>query len=312
VAIFATKGYGKLRSPIWRIPAVLIMFLACKQGKAQAPAASGPPAKEAQATGMTLNTAFNGSADSDSSVYDWTTTTGYIFNKHFSANVGVPLLVVKGTTSTGTTTSNSGLGNIFGQLQFADKNPVLSFGSVATVALPTGDSSKGLSTGRVTFDWTNQVAKEWGRFTPFLSAGVANSIFDSRYQSRPYTTLGTLAHFEAGTSFDLGRSLTISASAYDIATWGAQKVYSRVAGRGAGGAQASKHGRVYLDNAVTSGGSSIDRDNGFNADLDFNPWKYVDFDFGFSHSVHYQLDTFSFGVGFNLSSLLRRGGISRN
>ena len=129
-----------MRSPIWRIPAVLIMFWACKQAMAQAPAGSGPPAKEAQVTGMTLNTAFNGSADSDSSVYDWTTTTGYIFNKHFSANVGVPLMMVRGTTSTGTTTSNSGLGNIFGQLQFADKNPVLSFGSVATVAFPTGDS----------------------------------------------------------------------------------------------------------------------------------------------------------------------------
>jgi hypothetical protein len=312
LAVSAAKGYGKLRSPIWRIPAVLIMFLACKQAMAQAPAGSGPPPKEAQVTGITLNTAFNGSADSDSSVYDWTTTTGYMFNKHFSANVGVPILVVRGTTSTGTTTSNSGLGNIFGQVQFADKNPVLNFGSVATVALPTGDSSKGLSTGRVTFDWTNQVAKELGRFTPFLSAGVANSIFDSSYRHKPYTTLGTLAHFEAGTSFDLGRSLTISASTYDIAPWGTQKVYSRVIGKGAGGAQAAKHGRVYLDNAVTSGGSSIDSDNGFNADLDFNPWKYVDFDFGFSHSVHYQLNTFSFGVGFNLSSLMRRGGASNH
>jgi len=301
-----------LRRPIWRILTVLIMFLACKQAMAQAPAASGPRPKEAQVTGMTLNTAFNGSADSDSSVYDWTTTTGYIFDKHFSANVGVPILVVRGTTSTGTTTSNSGLGNISAQLQFANKNPVLNFGAVATVALPTGDRSKGLSTGRVTFDWTNQMAKELGRFTPFLSAGVANSIFDSVYRRLPYTTLGTLAHFEAGTAFDLGRSLTISASAYDIAPWGMQKVYSRVVRKGSSGAQASKHGRIYLDKAVTSGGSSIDSDNGFNADLDFNPWKYVDCDFGFSHSVHYQLNTFSFGVSFNLSSLLRREGISRN
>src|SRR5260370_10408138 len=261
---------------------------------------------------MKLNTSFNGRVVTGSDVYDWMTTTGYIFNKDFSADVGVPILFVRGTTSTGATTSNSGLGNVFGQLQFVEKTPVLNFGSVATVALPTGDSAKGLSTGRVTFDWTNQVAKELGRFTPFLSAGVANSIFDSRYQRRPYTTLGTLAHFEAGTSFDLGRSLTISTSAYDIAPWGAQKVYSRVVGKGSGGAQTSKHGRVYLDNAVTSGGSSIDRDHGFHADIDFNPWKYVDFDFGFSHSVYYQLDTFSFGVGFNLSSLLRRRGISRN
>src|SRR4030095_3055160 len=90
----------------------------------------------------------------------------------------------------------------------------------------------GLSTGRVTFDLTGQVAKELGRFTPFFSAGVANSLLDSTYWRRPYTTLGALAHFEGGTSFDLGRSLTLSASLYDVAPWGSQKVYSRVVNKG--------------------------------------------------------------------------------
>jgi hypothetical protein len=281
-----------------------------KQSVAQAPAGSAPAANSEQTPGMTLNTAFDGSVDSGSRVYDWTTTTGYIFSKHFSADVGLPILFVQGTTSTGATTSNAGLGNIFGQLNFVEKNPALNFGSVTTVALPTGDTSKGLSTGRVTFDWTSQVAKEFGRFTPFLSAGLANSVFDSRYRRRPYTTLGELAHFEAGTSFDLGHSLSLSASAYDVAPWGTQKLYSRLVGKGAGGGGKSNHGRVYQDNALTTGGSSIDSDNGYNADLDFNPWKYVDLDFGYSHSVHFQLDTFSFSLGFNLSPLLRRSARS--
>jgi len=301
-----------LRGKLGRSLAVLMVLFGWTQARAQAPAGSGPPAKEEQTSGMTLNTAFNGSVGSDFEVYDWTTTSGYIFTKHFSANLGVPILFARGTTSTGTTTSNTGLGNVFGQLQFTEKNPVLNFGSVATVALPTGDSSKGFSTGRVTFDWTNQVAKELGRFTPFLSAGVANSILDSRYWRRPYTTLGGLAHFEGGTSFDLGHSLTISASAYDVAPWGTQKVYSRIVQKGTSGGGTAKHGRVYQSNALTTGGSSIDSDNGYNADLDFNPWKYVDLDFGYTHSVHFQVDTFSFGVGFNLSPLLRRGGSSRN
>jgi hypothetical protein len=46
------------------------------------------------------------------------------------------------------------------------------------------------------------------------------------------------------------------------------------------------------------------RDNGFNAALDFNPAPAVDFEVAYSHSVHYQLDTFSFGVGVNLSRLV--------
>jgi hypothetical protein len=289
---------------------MLGLLTASKQAVAQAPAGSAPVASHDQAAGMTLNTSFGGSADSGSNVFDWTTTTGYIFNKHFSADVGVPILFVQGTTSTGATTSNAGLGNIFGQLNFVEKNPALNFGSVATVALPTGDTSKGFSTGRVTLDWTSQVAKDFGRFTPFLSAGLANSVFDSRYWRRPYITLGYLAHFEGGTSFDLGHSLTLSASAYDVAPWGTQKLYSRIVGKGAGGGGKSNHGRVYQNNALTTGGSSIDSDDGYNADLDFSPWKYVDLDFGYSHSVHFQLDTFSFSVGFNLSPLLRRGSRS--
>lgn len=301
-----------MKRTLWQACVALTFLLISTQVIAQVPAGSAPAGKSEQTAGMTLNTSFNGSVDSGSSVYDWTTTTGYIFNKHFSTDVGLPILFVHGTTSTGTTTSNAGLGNIFGQLNFIDKNPTLNFGSVATVALPTGDTSKGLSTGRVTADWTSQIAKEFGRFTPFLSAGLANSIFDSRYWRRPYTTLGDLAHFEGGTSFDLGHSLTLSASAYDIAPWGTQKLYSRIVAQGIGPGGPSNHGRVFQTSALTIGGSSIDSDNGYNADLDFSPWKYVDLDFGYTHSVHFQLDTFSFSVGFNLSPLLRRGGSSRD
>jgi hypothetical protein len=280
---------------------------------AQSAAGSGPQAREDVGSGFTLNTAFSGSVDSAGHVYDWTTTMGYAFNRHFSADLGVPILFTRGTTSTGTTTSNSGLGDVFGQLQFVAKSPALNFGSVLTAGLPTGDSSKGLSTGRVTFDWTSQVAREFGRWTPFASAGVANSLFDTRYWHRPYTTLGTLAHFEAGAAFDLGRSLTASASAYDVAPWGNQKVYSRILTRTAGGpGGAASHGRVFQNNPVTTGGAEIDRDNGFNADLDFSPLKYVDFDVAYSHSMHFQLDTVSFSVVFNLAPLLRRHGIAGN
>jgi hypothetical protein len=302
-----------LNRKLWQCFALLAFLTAATRTVAQAPAGSASASSsEQQTAGFTLNTSFGGSADSDSDVFAWTTTTGYIFNKHFSADVGVPILFVQGTTSTGTSTSNAGLGNVFGQLNFIDKNPTLNFGSAATAALPTGDTSKGFSTGRVTADWTSQIAKEFGRFTPFLSAGLANSIFDSRYWRRPYTTLGDLAHFEGGTAFDLGHSLTLSASAYDIRPWGTQKLYSRIVAKGAPGGGQTNHGRVFQNNALTTGGSSIDSDNGYNADLDFSPWKYVDLDFGYTHSVHFQLDTFSFSVGFNLSPLLGRGSSSRN
>ena len=286
------------------------MALGCNAA-AQAPAGTAPSGKEDNYRGVTLNTAFSGSVDSGSRVYDWTTSAGYIFNKHFAVDLGVPVLFTRGTTTTGTTTtttSNHGLGDIFGQAQFVVKSPALNFGSVLTTGLPTGDSSKGLSTGRVTVDWTSQVAREFGRWTPFASAGIANSLLDSRYWHRPYVTLGALAHFEAGTAFDLGRSLTLSASAYDVAPWGSQKVYSRVVANGSPGGSSS-HGRVFQNGHLTTGGAEIDRDNGFNTDLDFSPVRYVDFDVAYSRSMHFQLDTVSFSVGFNLTPLLRRHGI---
>jgi hypothetical protein len=86
-----------LRGKLWLSFVVLMMFLEGKQAVAQVPAGSGPTAKEEQASGMTLNTSFNGSVASGSDVYDWTATIGYIFNKHFSADVGVPILFVRGT-----------------------------------------------------------------------------------------------------------------------------------------------------------------------------------------------------------------------
>jgi hypothetical protein len=301
-----------LPTKLWRVFFLGIVFISGKQLFAQTPAASGPSASDDSSAGPTLTTSFNGSVASQSNVYDWTTTAGYVFDRHFSADIGVPFVFVHGTSSTGTTTSSSGLGNVFGQFQFTDKNPLLNFGAVATVALPTGDSSKGLSTGRITADLTGQIAKPLGRFTPFVTVGVGNSLFDSSYWQRPYITLGNVAHFEGGTTFNLGWSLTLSASLYDIAPWGDQKVYSRVVAEGVASGPASKHGRVFLDNSLSTGSSSIDSDNGLNAGLNFTPAKFVDVAFAYLHSVHFQTDVFSFGVGVNLSSLLRRGAVSRN
>jgi hypothetical protein len=91
------------------------MSICTAVGFAQAPAGSAPEPKEQIYKGMTLNTSFDGSFDSGSKVFDWTTTTGYVFNQHFSVNAGVPFLFVRGTTATGTSTSSNGVGDAFGQ-----------------------------------------------------------------------------------------------------------------------------------------------------------------------------------------------------
>jgi hypothetical protein len=103
----------------------------------------------------------------------------------------------------------------------------------------------------------------------------------------------------------------VSGSAYDVAPWGTQKIYSLIVTKSGGSpGGTAKHGRVYQNNAETVGGASLDRDNGYNADLDFNPTKFVDLDVAYSHSMHFRLDTVSFTVGLNLTPLLHGRGIS--
>jgi hypothetical protein len=56
---------------------------------------------------------------------------------------------------------------------------------------------------------------------------------------------------------------------------------------------------------VTSGGADLVRDNGYEAGIDFKPVYYLDFEFDYSRSVPLQLNNYSFGIGINLSSLVR-------
>jgi hypothetical protein len=99
--------------------------------------------------------------------------------------------------------------------------------------------------------------------------------------------------------------LSLTLSAYDIAPWGTQILASRVVQSGAAGSPgAAKHGRVFEKAHQTTGTATLARDNGFTAGLSMSPRPYLDLSLGYSRSVHYALNTVSFGVGVNLSSLL--------
>ena len=66
-------------------------------------------------------------------------------------------------------------------------------------------------------------AHEFGLVTPFFEVGLANSVPDTRFLHRPYTSLGKLAHFEGGSELDLGDKFSVSASGYYILPWGPQQ-----------------------------------------------------------------------------------------
>src|SRR5712691_1833561 len=274
-------------------------------------AAQSNPAVQANpqdGKGFTSYTEFGGSSNSDGRVFELDSSVGYNFSKHFGLDMGLPIYFTQASSSTtGGSTSNNGVGNPHVDLRLKFSNPAVNYGSVLTGLAPTADTKKGLSTGRATFDWTNRFDRSFSRLTPFAEAGIANTIADSRLFKRPYTSLGFNAHFQAGTNFDLWKFFSVGASAYDILPSGQQTIFSKLVKQQPGGNSNSSHGRVFENNAQTTGTAAIARDNGYSTWVDASPNRYLDMELGYTHSVHYALNTVSFSVGVNIGQLARSG-----
>ncbi len=287
------------------MPAVLIL---AGVGMAHAQGTSTPAGQQ---KGIVIYEAFEGGANSEGQVTTLTTSAAYNFNQHFSAGVGISIYFDHASSSSITgSTSSSGIGNAFVMLHGVWKNPTLNYATSLTGSAPTGDSRKGLSTGHATFDWDNRLDHDIGPLTPFADAGLANSVTDTRFFLRPFTSFGKVAHFAAGTDVDLSHSFSLTLSAYDIAPWGTQTVFSRFVNQGSTG-KGGQHGRPFELNHETTGTSGLTRDNGYTAGLSVSPKPYLDLGIGYTRSVHFALNTVSFGVGINLSSFFsRRTGTS--
>ena len=239
---------------------------------------------------FTWTETFEGSGNTDGFITDLNSTFGYVFNEHLAADFGIPYTFVQPSSSKTGTTFTSGFGNPYFGVTFSQKSEALNFSSSINTAVPISSTAKGLSTGRVTYDWTNHLDHGFDYVTPFFNFGIANSVPDTRYFHHPYISLGHLAHFEAGPEFDLGDKWSITASGYYILPWGPQKIYER-GKKSSGGA--------------TSGGPSLTRDAGANFGLDYTLSRFMDLSAGYGYSSYYAFNTYSFGIAFNMTSLLK-------
>ena len=256
---------------------------------------------------------FEGSTNSDGSVFDLGTGAGYNFSHHFGVSLGVPYYFV-GTPSSiksknTQAVSGNGLGDFGADLKWLYPEKSATYASTVHLAAPTGDKKKGFSVGHATWNWTNHLEHAFDNFTPFIDAGVGNSILDSRHFQRPFMSFGYNAQFEAGTEIDAG-PISLSGSVYDVAPWGPQAIISRVfrctSANKCSGTGTSTNRKGYLQSSVTSGGASLARDDGFNAGAEFKPARALDVEVDYSRSIPLRLNTFSFGIGVDLGSLLRR------
>lgn len=240
--------------------------------------------------GFTWTETYEGSGNSDGFITDINSTVGYVFGRHFAMDMGVPYLFINPSSSKTGTTSAYGMGNPYLGLRYSAKGSVLDFSTSLNSAVPTASTAKGLSTGHVTVDWSNHFDHGFDPFTPFVDLGIANSIPDTRFLHRPYLSYGDVAHFEGGSEVDLGDKFSVTASGYYILPWGSQQVFLR-------GSKSTS--------GAKKGGVSLTRDDGINLGFDYNMTRSLDLSAGYSRSVYNVLNTFSFGIQVNVSSLLK-------
>src|SRR5712692_9385941 len=260
--------------------------------------------------GINAYATFEGSSSSSGSIFDMNNMVGYDFNPALGFDVGVPFYFVAPPAQPGVASTATGVGNFYLDGRMALVSRVVEYLPTITVTFPTGNTSKGLSTGSVTYDLDSRFQHDFGIWTPFFGMDVGNSLDntnnpDVRAVRRPFLTLGKVAQLKTGPEVHITNRITFSADYYRVVPWGPQTVISRVVRPGTTG-KGGKNGRSYEIVQRTVGGAKLVSDNGFDASVAFSPKRFMDLSLALNHSTHYALNTVSFSVGFNLTQMLSR------
>jgi hypothetical protein len=170
--------------------------------------------------------------------------------------------------------------------------------TTASFTIPTGDRSNGLSTGRVTFDFSNHTEryfKQTGLFVD-IGGGDSSGLFN-RLLTPDENSLGALVHFQVGAVFYLPRSIRIQSLAYEQLPFGSQKVYATVSPPGAP-----------TVTIMTSNGAS--EDNGFTTVLAIPLTPNFTLSSYYNRSLRRHLDTTSVGITYVVRGTPIRKGLS--
>jgi hypothetical protein len=241
-------------------------------------------------------------------------SAGYEFNRHVSVSARLPIYFVTATGVTNlsggqqSTLSNNGVGDPALNLGLTFSRHTLVYQTGLTTSLPVTSTSNGFSTGSVLVDWTSRLSKRVGRLVPFGRVDIANTVPDTPVFILPYTAQGFNTRLEGGTNVELTKILSAGASFYGVLPSGQQHVYSRMVTSSNSGmsgmAQSSGGENGFMMNPVTVG-NDLTRDHGYSTWVAANLPNYFDLQLAYSRSYGYDLNTVSFGVGYNLGDALR-------
>jgi hypothetical protein len=278
------------------------------------------PAIAEDERGWTFSGNFSGSSNSDGTVLKAAPMLGYTLNSHLQTYAGLPFYFVNISSTSTTSTAggfSNGIGNAFVGARVTVDGDRVNYSSTLELTAPTGDKNRGFSTGRVTADWTNRFSHRFDSFTPFGSVGIANTISDTNFFVRPFTSLGLVSHFEGGGTYDISNYVHVSGSAYALRAGGNQTIISKVVKRQAAllsssgtsvnpgkGQTSVKAGgntnRTFETTNQTVVPAEVANDHGVSTWLGISPSQQADFYIGYSRSMHYDFNSVFFGVGFRV------------
>jgi hypothetical protein len=257
-----------------------------------------------QPRGFTAYEQFRGSGSSQGQFLIFDTNVGYDFNQHIGADVGIPVYLLRPTLPGEPHQWDYNLGDPYVDLRLAFPNRYLNYSTALTVSVPANETGA-FSTGRLGMDWFNHFDMPIYRFTPFVNAGIANGILDTRFLSQPFRltdsfrTLGFIADTEGGVSFRVTNPLAIGGSYYELFPSGSQKAYAGIQ-------------NFFLLPTTTETVSQITHDHGYTGYVRVMPTKSVYLEAAYVHSIELNFDAATFTVGVDLKSLFSRPETQRH
>ena len=227
-----------------------------------------------------------------------TPDVAYRFNKNFSLDATIPLYdyivveVTGGTTKVPTytySTKHFAPGDTAINGHYQASPALFDYELTTTLGLPSGNDQYGLGAGKVTYAVLNSFEHSVSIFTPTIELGLSDSSsLDQTRVRKAYTSVGTMAVFQAGTSVDLPRDLNFTATAYENLPLAASTLYSTT-GKG-------------KKKKTTVIGKSEAEDNGFETSLDIPLTTHVTLSGFYNRSLRSHIDTGGFSLLFLLKA----------
>ena len=216
------------------------------------------------------------------------------FNRYFSADASVPIFdYINVVVTTGTKAkpiyTNANKRFVAGDTalngHYDDSFRLFNLNTTATLGLPSGNTDYGLGAGQVTYFLNNHFERDIGPFTPDIELGIGDSsaLVDARIR-KSYTSVGTLAHFQAGTSVSLPFTISFEADAYEELPITAETLYSTTG-----------KGKKKVTTATSSG---VAEDNGFATSLDLPVNPHMTLSGFYNRSLRNKIDTAGLSITF--------------